>query len=162
MERDLKQAMSAKVKNDVVDGLLETTELDIPQALIDQEIDRLRNDAVQRFGGQMDPQQLPKEIFQDQATRRVKTGLLFQEIVKANDLKADDEKVDEKIREIASTYEQPEEVVTHFNSSPEQKAQIESVVLEDSVVDFVLDLAKVKEKKAKYDDVIQAAQQQQG
>ncbi|SES72472.1 trigger factor [Marinobacter segnicrescens] len=162
MERELKQAMSAKVKNDVVDGLLETTEVEVPQALIDQEIDRLRNDAVQRFGGQMDPQQLPKEIFQDQASRRVKTGLLFQEIVKANDLKADDEKVDEKIREIASTYEQPEEVVTHFNSNPEQKAQIESVVLEDAVVDFVLDQAKVKENKAKYDDVIQAAQQQRG
>jgi trigger factor len=162
MERELKQAISAKVKNDVVDGLLETTEVEVPQALIDQEIDRLRNDAVQRFGGQMDPQQLPKEIFQDQAARRVKTGLLFQEIVKANDLKADPEKVDEKIREIASTYEQPEEVLTHFNSNPEQKAQIESVVLEDSVVDFVLDQAKVKETKAKYDDVIQAAQQQQG
>lgn len=162
MERELKQAMSAKVKNDVVDGLLETTEVEVPQALIDQEIDRLRNDAVQRFGGQMDPQQLPKEIFQDQASRRVKTGLLFQEIVKTNDLKADDEKVDEKIREIASTYEQPEEVVTHFNSNPEQKAQIESVVLEDAVVDFVLDQAKVKENKAKYDDVIQAAQQQRG
>jgi len=162
MERELKQAMSAKVKNDVVDGLLETTEVEVPQALIDQEIDRLRNDAVQRFGGQMDPQQLPKEIFQDQASRRVKTGLLFKEIVKANDLKADDEKVDEKIREIASTYEQPEEVVTHFNSNPEQKAQIESVVLEDAVVDFVLDQAKVKENKAKYDDVIQAAQQQRG
>ncbi|MCK7543245.1 trigger factor [Marinobacter bryozoorum] len=162
MERELKQAMSAKVKNDVVDGLLETTEVEIPQALIDQEIDRLRNDAVQRFGGQMDPQQLPKEIFQDQAARRVKTGLLFQEVVKTNDLKAEDEKVDEKIREIASTYEQPEEVVTHFNSNPEQKAQIESVVLEDAVVDFVLDQAKVNEKKVKYDDVIQAAQQQRG
>ncbi|SFR48874.1 trigger factor [Marinobacter daqiaonensis] len=162
MERELKQAMSAKVKNDVVDGLLETTEIEIPAALVDQEIDRLRNDAVQRFGGQMDPQQLPKEIFEEQAKRRVKTGLLFQEIVKANDLKADPEKVDEKIREIASTYEQPEEVITHFNSNPDQKAQIESVVLEDTVVDFVLDKAKVKEKKAKYDEVIQAAQQQQG
>ncbi len=160
MERELKQALTAKVKNDVVDGLLETTDFEVPEALVDQEIDRLRNDAVQRFGGQLDPQQLPKEIFEEQAKRRVKTGLLFQEVVKANDLKADAEKVDEKIREIASTYEQPEEVVTHFNSNPEQKAQIESVVLEDAVVDFVLDQAKVKEKKAKYDDVIKAAQQQ--
>lgn len=162
MERELKQAMSAKVKNDVVDGLLETTELDVPEALVDQEIDRLRNDAVQRFGGQMDPQQLPKEIFEEQARRRVKTGLLFQEVVKVNDLKADPEKVDEKIRDIASTYEDPEEVITHFSSNPDQKAQIESVVLEDTVVDFVLDRAKVKEKKAKYDEVIQAAQQKQG
>lgn len=160
MERELRQAMSAKVKNDVVNGLLETNDIELPQALIDQEIDRLRHDTVQRFGGQMDPQQLPKEIFQDQATRRVKTGLLFQEIVKANDLKADDEKVDEKIREIASTYEDPEEVVSHFTNNPDQKAQIESVVLEDTVVDFVMDQAKVKETKASYDDVIKAAQQQ--
>lgn len=160
MERELKQAASGKVKNDVVDGLLASTELELPQALIDQEIDRLRNEAVQRFGGQIDPQQLPKEIFEEQAKRRVKTGLLFQELVKANDLAADAEKVDEKIREIASTYEDPDEVVAHFSSNPEQKAQIESVVLEDAVVDFVLTQAKVKEKKAKYEDVIKAAQQQ--
>ncbi|MFN2362275.1 MAG: trigger factor, partial [Marinobacter sp.] len=162
MERELKQAVSNKVKNDVVDGLLESTELEVPTALVDQEIDRLRQDAVQRFGGQIDPQQLPKEIFDEQARRRVKTGLLFQEVVKQNDLKADPAKVDEKIQEIASTYEQPEEVVAHFNSNPEQKQQIESSVLEDAVVDLVLDKAQVKEKKLKYEEAIQAGQQQQG
>ncbi|MDX1633709.1 MAG: trigger factor [Marinobacter sp.] len=160
MERELKQAVSNKVKNDVVEGLLETTELEVPQALIDQEIDRLRQDAVQRFGGQMDPKQLPAELFTDQAKRRVKTGLLFQELVKQNDLKASPEKVDEKIQEIASTYEQPDEVVAHFNSNPQQKAQIESAVLEDEVVDFVLSQAKVKEKKMKYEEAVQAGQQQ--
>ena len=90
----------------------------------------------------------------------MKTGLLFQEVVKQNDLKADPAKVDEKIQEIASTYEQPEEVVAHFNSSPEQKQQIESSVLEDAVVDLILDQAKVKEKKLKYEEAIQAGQQQ--
>ncbi|MCL7946199.1 trigger factor [Marinobacter sp. ATCH36] len=162
MERELKQAVSNKVKNDVVEGLLESTELEVPTALVDQEIDRLRQDAVQRFGGQIDPQQLPKEIFEEQARRRVKTGLLFQEVVKQNDLKADPAKVDEKIQEIASTYEQPEEVVAHFNSNPEQKQQIESSVLEDAVVDLVLDKAQVNEKKLKYEEAIQAGQQQQG
>lgn len=160
MARELKQATANKVKNDVVDGLLETTELEIPEALVDQEIDRLRQDAVQRFGGQVDFQQLPKEIFEEQAKRRVKTGLLFQEVVKKNDLKADPAKVDEKIQEIASTYEQPEEVVAHFNSSPEQKAQIESAVLEDAVVDFVLAQAKVTEKNVKYEEAVQAGQPQ--
>ena len=160
MERELKQAVSNKVKNDVVEGLLETTELEVPAALVDQEIDRLRQDAVQRFGGQVDPQQLPKEIFQEQAERRVKTGLLFQEVVKKNDLKADDAKVDEKIQEIASTYEQPDEVVAHFNNSPEQKQQIESSVLEDAVVDLILEQAKVKEKKMKYEEAVQAGQPQ--
>lgn len=160
MERELKQAVSNKVKNDVVDGLLETTDVDIPAALSDQEIDRLRQEAVQRFGGQVDFQQLPKEIFQEQAERRVKTGLLFQEVVKVNDLKVDPAKVDEKIQEIASTYEQPSEVVEHFNSSPEQKSQIESSVLEDQVVDYVLSQAKVTEKKVKYEEAIQAGQTQ--
>ncbi|GHD46455.1 trigger factor [Marinobacter persicus] len=160
MERELKQAVSNKVKNDVVEGLLEVTELEVPNALVDQEIDRLRQDAVQRFGGQVDFQQLPKEIFQDQATRRVKTGLLFQEVVKANDLKAEPEQVDAKIQEIASTYEQPEEVIEHFNNNAEQKAQIESAVLEDAVVDHVLEQAKVKEKKMKYEEAVQAGQPQ--
>jgi trigger factor len=160
MERELKQAISNKVKNDVVDGLLETTELEVPQNLIDQEVDRLRQDAVKRFGGQMDPQQLPAELFTDQAKRRVKTGLLFQELVKKNDLKAPAEKVDEKIQEIASTYEEPDEVIAHFNSNPQQKAQVESSVLEDEVVDFVLDQANVKEKKMKYEEAVQSGQQQ--
>ena len=160
MERELKQAVSNKVKNDVVDGLLETTELEVPAALVDQEIDRLRQDAVQRFGGQVDFQQLPKEIFEEQAKRRVKTGLLFQEVVKKNDLKADDAKVEEKIQEIASTYEQPDEVIAHFSSNPDQKAQVESSVLEDAVVDFVLGAAKVKEKKMKYEEAVQAGQPQ--
>ncbi len=160
MERELKQALSNKVKNDVVDGLLANTELEIPTALIDQEIDRLRQDAVQRFGGQVDFKQLPKEIFEEQAKRRVKTGLLFQEVVKKNDLKADAAKVEEKIQEIASTYEQPEEVVAHFNSNPEQKAQIESSVLEDAVVDFVLSQAKVTEQQVKYEEAVQAGQPQ--
>jgi len=160
MERELKQAVSNKVKNDVVDGLLKATELEIPAALVDQEIDRLRQDAVQRFGGQVDFQQLPKEIFEEQATRRVKTGLLFQEVVKKNDLKADEAMIEEKIQEIASTYEQPDEVIAHFNSNPDQKAQIESSVLEDAVVDHVLGQAKVSEKEMKYEEAVQAGQPQ--
>ena len=162
MERELKQAISTKLKNDVVAGILATTELEVPAALVDQEIDRLRQDAVQRFGGQMDPNQLPKEIFQDQAARRVKTGLLFQELVKQNKLTADQAKVDEKIQEIASTYEETEEVIEHFKTNPEQRSQIESAVLEDTVVDFVLEKAKVKDKKMKYEDVVKAARAQQG
>tara|TARA_Y100001933_G_scaffold128541_2_gene128331 strand:- start:485 stop:1747 length:1263 start_codon:yes stop_codon:yes gene_type:complete len=160
MERELKQAVSNKVKNDVINGLLDVTELEVPAALVDQEIDRLRQDAAQRFGGQVDFQQLPKEIFEEQAKRRVKTGLLFQEVVKKYDLKADPAKVEEKIQEIASTYEQPEEVVAYFNNNPDQKSQIEAAVLEDAVVECVLAQAKVKEKKMKYEDAVKAGQPQ--
>ena len=90
----------------------------------------------------------------------MKTGLLFQEVVKKNDLKADPAKVEEKIQEIASTYEQPEEVVAYFNNNPDQKSQIEAAVLEDAVVECVLAQAKVKEKKMKYEDAVKAGQPQ--
>lgn len=159
MARELKQAITNKAKGDVVEGLLTTTEFEVPQALIDQEIDRLRQDAVQRFGGEMDPQQLPAELFTDQASRRVKTGLLFQELIRQNDIKAEPAQVDEKIQEIASTYETPDEVIAHYNSNPQEKAQVESAVLEDAVVEFVMAQAKVKEKKMKYEEAVQAGQQ---
>lgn len=159
MERELKNAINNKVKQQVIDGLLEVTEFEVPQGLVDQEIDRMKQEAVQQFGGQMDPSQLPSELFQDQAVKRVKTGLLFQEVLKKEELKAEDSEVDAKIQEIASTYQDPDEVIQHYNSNPEQKQQVESAVLEDKVVDKVLENAKVKEKKYKYEDAVKPPQQ---
>lgn len=158
MQRELKNAVNNKLKNRIVDELLKTSELAVPKALTEQEIKRLKEDAVRQFGGQMDASQLPNEIFQDQAERRVKTGLIFQELIRQNDLKAEDAKVDEKIQEIASTYQEPEEVVEFYKNDPQQKAQLESLVLEDAVVDFVLSKAKVKEKKVSYEEAVKPAQ----
>lgn len=158
MERELKNAVNTKLKNSIVDGLLETSELDVPKALAEQEINRLKEDAVRQFGGQMDASQLPNEIFQDQAERRVKTGLIFQQLIRENDLKADDAKLEEKIQEIASTYQEPEEVIQYYKNDPEQKAQLESLVLEDAVVDFVMDKAKVEEKKVSYEEAVKPDQ----
>ena len=158
MERELKQALDNKVKTEVVDALLEKTEFPVPQSLVDQEIDRMREDAVQRFGGQMQASQIPGELFQDQAERRVRTGLLFQELIRQNDLKADDDAVNAKIDEIASTYEQPEEVISFYKGNPQQKSQIESLVLEEKVVDMVLEKAKVKTRKVAYQEALQPAQ----
>lgn len=158
MQRELKSAINNKVKNHIVDGLLKTSELEIPKALAEQEIGRLKEDAVRQFGGQMDASQLPNEIFQDQAERRVKTGLIFQELIRQNDLKADEAKLDEKIQEIASTYQEPEEVIQFYKNDAQQKAQLESLVLEDAVVEFVMSKAKVKEKKVSYEDAIKPEQ----
>ena len=158
MQRELKNAVNNKVKNRIVDGLLKTSELEVPKALAEQEIGRLKEDAVRQFGGQMDASQLPNEIFQDQADRRVKTGLIFQELIRQNELKADEAKIEEKIQEIASTYQEPEEVIQFYKNDPQQKAQLESLVLEDAVVDFVLAKAKVEEKKVSYEDAVKPAQ----
>jgi len=159
MERELKNGISTKIKNQVVDGLLEVTEFKPPQALVDQQIETMKKEAVQQFGGQMDASQLPSELFQDQAERRVRTGLIFQEILRKEELKADKESVDAKLKEIAATYQDPDEVIQHYNSNPEQMQQLESVVLEDKVVDLVLEKAKVKEKKYKYEDAVKPPQQ---
>lgn len=158
MERELRQALTNKVKNEVVEALLEKSEFPVPKALVEQEIDRLREDAVQRFGGQMQASQLPAELFQDQAERRVRTGLLFQEMIRQNDLKADADAIKARIDEIAATYEQPDEVVQFYNNNEQQKSQIESLVLEDAVVDLVMAKAKVKERKLSYKEALEPAQ----
>lgn len=158
MQRELKSAINNKLKNQIVDELLKTSELAVPKALAEQEINRLKEDAVRQFGGQMDASQLPNEIFQDQAERRVKTGLIFQELIRAHDLTADDAKLEEKIQEIASTYQEPEEVIEFYKTDPQQKAQLESLVLEDAVVELVMSKAKVEDKNVSYEDAIKPAQ----
>ncbi len=159
MERELKNGIQNRIKQQVIDGMLEVTEMEVPQGMVDQEIERMKQEAVQQFGGQMDPSQLPSELFQDQAQRRIKTGLLFQQVVQDAELEVDSERVDEKIREIASTYQDPDEVIEYYNNDQQQKQQIESSVLEDQVVDYVLEKAKVKQKKYKYEDAVKPPQQ---
>ncbi|MEQ6885162.1 trigger factor [Salicola sp. Rm-C-2C1-2] len=159
MERELKNGIQNRIKQQVIDGMLEVTEMEVPQSMVDQEIERMKQEAVQQFGGQMDPSQLPSELFQDQAQRRIKTGLIFQQVVQDAGLEVDSERVDEKIREVASTYQEPDEVIEYYNNNPEEKQQIESSVLEDQVVDYVLENAKVKQKKYKYEDAVKPPEQ---
>ncbi|MDX5298241.1 MAG: trigger factor, partial [Gammaproteobacteria bacterium] len=92
----------------------------------------------------------------------VRTGLMFQEMLRKHDIKVDAARVDEKLKDIASTYQEPEEVIAWYNANPQQKAQIEAVVLEDQLVEYVLGQAKVKEKKVKYEDAVRPAGQQGG
>ena len=160
MERELKQAVSSKMKQQVIAALIEQNEVDVPAAMLEQEINKMKQEAVQQFGGgqQMDLSQLPSELFKDQAESRVKTGLLFAAYVKQNGIKADPEAVDAKVQEIAATYESPEEVVA-FYSQPENRAQVEAVVVEDAVLEHVIENAKVKKKKMSYEDAVKPASQ---
>lgn len=161
MERELKNAVANNLKQQMVAALGDRNDVEVPEGLINQEIDTMKREAVQQFGGaqDMDLSQLPNELFAEQATKRVKTGLLFAAIVKGNDIKADAEKVDAKIQEISGTYEAPEDVVAHYNK-PENRNQVEAVVVEDAVIDLLLEKAKVKKKKMSYQEAVQAAGQQ--
>ncbi|MCQ3830542.1 trigger factor [Microbulbifer elongatus] len=163
MQRELKNAALNKVKTQVMDQLFEKHQVEIPAALVAGEVQTLRGQMVQQFGGQIKPEDaakmLPDTMFEDQAKRRVVLGLVVGEIVKENKLTVDADRVKAKVEELASTYQQPEEVVEYYLNNRELLAGVESVVLEDQVVDFVLDKAKVSEVESSYDDVIKPQKQ---
>ena len=155
MERELKNALVSRVKNQVIDGLIEQNPLDVPAAAIEQEIEVLRNQAAQRFGGNaQQAAQLPRELFEEQAKRRVQVGLLFSEVIASNELKADEARVKAMIEDIASAYEQPVEVIEYYNKNKELMNNIRNVVLEEQAVDAVLAKAQVTEKASSFDEIM--------
>ena len=157
MNRELKNASKAKVKNRVMEMLLDAHEVEIPASLVAGEIDSLRQQAMQQFGGgqnNIDPSMLPDELFREQAEKRISLGLILGEVIKAKALKADPDLVKSTIEDIASTYETPEQVVRWYYSNKEQLASVESSVLEDQAFEAILADAKVTEKKVSYDEVI--------
>jgi len=159
MDRELARAVRNDTKNQIVEALVAANEIDVPNALIDQEIGRLRQQAVQQFGGGqgIDASMLPAELFKDQADKRVKVGLLMNAAIEQFDLKPSEEKVDALIEEVASTYQEPEQVREYYKNTPEQKSQVEALALEEQVVEKILEAAKVTEAEASYEDVIKAA-----
>lgn len=163
MQRELKNAALNKVKTQVMDQLFEKHQVELPAALVAGEVRTLRSQMVQQFGGQIAAEDaekmLPATMFEEQAKRRVVLGLVVGEIVKQNKIAVDADRVKAKVEELASTYQQPEEVVEYYYSNRELLSGVESVVLEDQVVDFVLEAAEVSDVESSYDDVIKPQQQ---
>jgi trigger factor len=155
MERELKQAVKQRIKDQAIDGLVKANDIDVPSALIDQEIKVLRQQAAQRFGGNVDAaEQLPRELFEEQAKRRVVVGLLLGEVIKADDLKADDEKVKSLIEEMASAYEDPSEVVSYYTQNEEMMNNMRNVALEEQAIDAIIAKAKVSEKEVSFNELM--------
>ncbi len=157
MSRELTQVVKAKVKEQVIEGLLSGHELDLPSALVAQEVDVLRKQAMQRFAGQMDPKnmpELPSNMFEEQAMRRVKIGLLLGEVIKVNELKVDEAKVNELIASAASAYEDPKEVIEYYSSNKELNQQMQNVALEEQAVELLVEKAKVKNKKMSFQEIM--------
>ncbi|WP_392552658.1 trigger factor [Orbus wheelerorum] len=155
MQRELKATVRNKIKAQVIDGLVKHNEIDVPSPLIDREIDVLRQQAMTRFGNNA-PQamELPKELFEVEAKRRVVIGLLFSEIIESNKLTADDSRVKELIDEIATAYEDPKEVVAYYSKDKKALDNLKSVALEDQVVDLLLEKAKVTDKSYSFSELM--------
>ncbi|MEN3157115.1 trigger factor [Alkalimonas sp. NCh-2] len=161
MERELKQTVRGKVKDQVIKGLLANNEVEVPKSLIAGEVDVLRKQAMQRFGQNLDPKQLPElpaSLFEEQAKDRVKVGLLLGEIIKTNELKVDDSRVQELIADVASAYEDPQEVVQYYNSNQELLQSMRNVALEDQAIELVLSKATVTDAPAKFDEIMNPQQ----
>ena len=156
MERELRNAVKGKVKEQIMGGLVAAHSFDVPAALVTGEIQRMRQQMMQQFGGgqQFDASMLPEELFKEQAERSVRLGLIVRQILEQHELKADADKVRAQVEEIASQYESPEEVVNWVYSNPQQLQQIEGAVLEEQVVELVLGQAKVAEKVLPYEEAV--------
>ena len=155
MSRELNATIRNKIKAQVIDGLVKNNEIDVPTALVEREIDVLRQQAVSRFGGNMkQSMDLPKELFEAEAKRRVSVGLLFSEIIESNKIKADDTKVKSLIDEIASAYEDPKEVLEYYSKDKKAMDNIRSVAIEDQVVDLLLASAKVTDKNYSFSELM--------
>ena len=157
MQRELKNAVTARVKNQVINGLIAQNDIEVPAAAIAEEVDVLRQQAVQRFGGKPEmAAQLPAELFEADAKRRVQVGLLLSNVISQNELKVDEARVEAMIADIASAYEQPAEVVEYYAKNRQLTENIRNVVLEEQAVDAVLAKAKVTDKALSFDELMQS------
>jgi trigger factor len=164
MARELKNAVQNKLKQQVMDAILTAHDaLEVPKALIDQEIGGMRKQMFQQFGGaggqDLDLDSLlPDDMFLENAQRRVKLGLVMAEFISKQEMRADPEQVRSTIEEMASTYQDPEEVINYYYSNQEQLSSIESKVLEDMAVEKLLESANITEKQCSYQDAISQEQ----
>ncbi|MBN3004250.1 trigger factor [Chromobacterium alkanivorans] len=154
VEREVKRRLQARTKENVMQALLDSTEIELPKALVSLEIGRLVEQArrdMQQRGMNVKDMPFPPELFAQQAERRVALGLILSEVVDSNKLEAQPDQVKAMITEFADSYEDPAEVLTWYYASPDRLEGPTSMVLEDNVVEFVLSKANVVEKELSFD-----------
>ncbi|MCE3000849.1 MAG: trigger factor [Betaproteobacteria bacterium] len=158
LEREVAARTKARTKERVMDALMEVTQIEVPKALVEMEIERLQQMARQDLAARGIPVgdnvPLPAEMFEKNAQRRVTLGLILGEVVRGQNLAAKPEQVKVAVEEQAQSYERPEEVVKWFYSSPERLREIEGMVLEENVVAWVLGKARVEDDSLLFDELM--------
>ena len=170
MEREVRGGLRNQVKQAAFDALVAANEIEVPSAMVAQEIDRQRQQMIQQFtqqfgaqgAGAFDSSMLPDELFKEQAEKSVKLGVLVSKVLADAKLEVDQDRVAAYIDDMASSYEDPNEVVEYFKNDAQQRAQIEAVVLEDQVVDYILAAAKVSDVAISYEDLLKEQQARRG
>lgn len=144
MERELTQRLKARLKGRVMDLLIAAHSIEVPRALIQEEIESLRGQMRENLSAPR--MELPDTLFEDSARRRVTLGLIIAEIVKHKGIKADPARIRAAVEEMASTYQEPQGVIDYYYADRQRLAPVESLVLEDQVVDWVLDQVRVEDE----------------
>jgi trigger factor len=158
LEREVKFRVQGRNKAAVMDALVAKAELDLPKSSVEAEVQRLvegaRADLKQRGIKDADKAPIPAELFQEQAERRVRLGLVVAELVNANNLQAKPEQLEAHIQELAASYERPEDVTRWYKSDGRRMAEVEAIVIENNVTEFVLSQAKVTEKAVSFEELM--------
>jgi trigger factor len=160
MESELEQTLETKLREQALEKLLEKNAIEVPVAMVDQEIEQLKQDAMQRMGI-TDPKQapeLPRDMFEEQASRRVKLGLLMGEVIRKHELKPGDEEVDAVIARVTAGQDNGEELAKQYRANPQAMQQIQSMALERMAVDTLLEQAQIKPVKKGFQDVMNFGQ----
>jgi len=154
LEREMRQARTNKLKKRVTDGLAERySDFSLPESAVSQEMDQMLAQLRQQYGEKVE---LPADQLRPGAERRVRLGILLAEIARQHDISVDPARVDAQINDIADTYENPGEVVELYRGNPNLRSQIENAVLEEQVVDWVLDYAKVSDQEMSFKQLMES------
>ena len=169
MEREVMNGLRNQVKAATFDALVAANEVEVPTAMLAQEIDRQRQQMIQQFTQQFgaqgaqafDSSMLPDDLFKEQAEKAVKLGVLVSKVLADAKIEVDPARVEAYINDMASSYEDPTEVIEYFKNDKQQRAQIEAVVLEDQIVDHILAAAKVTNTDVSYEELLKEQQARQ-
>ena len=160
LEREVKYRVLARNKAAAMDALVKVVDLEVPKSLVENEIERLvasaREDLKQRGIKDADKAPIPNELFQAQAERRVRIGLVMAELVRSNNLQAKPEQLQAHIEELSQSYEKPAEVMRWYLSDRQRMSEVEAVVIETNVTQHVLGLVKINDKALPFDELMTA------
>jgi len=159
MERELEQKVQSVLKERVLEKLLDANPVDTPKALVDEEITRLAAQMTGKRPEEIKGLNLPREVFEEQAHRRVALGLLIGEVIRTNEIKIDPERVRSTLERVASSYEDPQEVVDKYRKTPSLRNELEGHVLESQVVESLLQQMKVEETPTSFEEIMGEGEQ---
>jgi len=164
MEKELDNAKKSRIRNQVTEGLVRINEIEVPKALVKEEIDRMKHEAIHQFGGhdKVDANMLPDEMFEPRADKSVKLGLIMRAIIDEEKIEVDDERVSKTLEDMAASYQDPEQLINWYKSNEEQMSRIRSMVLEEQVIDSIVAKASVSEVTMPYDEAIKVPQPSEG